>query len=449
VDDSDFFIERVNPENPEEYLTPDGWAPFQTREELIRVRGGDPVTLTVRSTRHGPVITPVEERAGKEILAFQWVSFAPAETFRALVGMAQARNADEFLQAMRGFDDPHQNVVFADTAGAWGYWMGGRIPIRASGVPPHLPVPGWTGEHDWLGWVPFEEKPHVLAPERGYVVTANNAQGRDEGARRVTDGGWFGPYRAQRISELLEARDLHDAESLLAIQMHAGSAFVDRYRRHAVAAFREAGLDTLARQLESWDGVADLASTEATLFHAWWTALRLGFRDEYYGGGGGYFPDRVVEAALEGSISLPPGLAEAAARTAAEYADLPWGEAHQLALDHPLATVPVVGWLFRFGRSGIPRVGGPYSVNVGPFSGARPPFRSAYGPSERHVVDMADPDGSGGFILPGGQSGYPNNPHSFDQLELWREGRLWLLPTERSRVEARSVATLRLEPGAP
>ena len=197
------------------------------------------------------------------------------------------------------------------------------------------------------------------------------------------------------------------------------------------------------------DRLADLESTEATLFHAWWTALRLGFRDEYYGGDGGYFPDRVVEAALEGSISLPPGLAEAAARTAAEYADLPWGEAHQLALDHPLATVPVVGWLFRFGRSGIPRVGGPYSVNVGPFSGARPPFRSAYGPSERHVVDMADPDGSGGFILPGGQSGYPNNPHSFDQLELWREGRLWLLPTERSRVEARSVATLRLEPGTP
>ena len=83
---------------------------------------------------------------------------------------------------MRGFTIPHQNVVFADTAGAWGYWMGGRVPLRASGTPPHLPVPGWTGDHDWLGWVPFEEKPHVLAPERGYIATANNAQGRDERA---------------------------------------------------------------------------------------------------------------------------------------------------------------------------------------------------------------------------------------------------------------------------
>jgi len=299
--------------------------------------------------------------------------------------------------------------------------------------------------------MPFEEKPHVLAPERGYVATANNAQARDEGVRRVTDGNWFGPYRAQRISELLEAREAHDAESLLAIQMDAGSAFVDRYRSYALEAFREAGLEDAARRLEAWDGEADPGSTEATLFHAWWTALRLAFREAYYGGSAGYFPDRVVETALEGRLEIPPGLKAAAARTAAPFGSVPWGEAHRLTLDHPLAAIPVVRPLFRFGRSGIPRAGGPYSVNVGPFNGSRPPFRSGYGPSQRHVVDMADPDGSGGFILPGGQSGYPDNPHAFDQLELWQEGRLWLLPLARDRVEGRTVATVRLEPvpGAP
>ena len=447
VDDSDFFIEKVNPDNPEEYLTPGGWAPFETREEVIQVKGGDPVTLTVRSTRHGPVVTPVEERAGDQLLAFQWVAHYPSGTLGAFVGMTQARTTEEFLEALRGFENPHQNLVFADTAGAWGYWMGGRVPIRASGVPPQLPVPGWTGEHDWLGWVPFEEKPHVLAPERGYVVTANNAQGRDERARRVTDGNWFGPYRAQRISELLEAEELHDAESLLAIQMNPGSAFVDRRIGDAVDAFRAAGLADLAQRLASWDRQADLESTEATLFHSWWRALRQGFRKDYYGGDGGYFPSSVVEKALEGELDLPPGLMEGAALAAAEFADLPWGDAHQLTLDHPMAAIPVVGSFLKFGRSGIPRVGGPFSVNVGPFNGTRPPFRSGYGPSQRHVVDMADPDGSGGFILPGGQSGYPANAHSFDQLELWREGRLWLLPTEKSRVEARTVATVRLEPG--
>jgi len=446
VDDSDFFVERVNPDNPDEYLTPDGWAPFTTREEVIRVKGADSVNMVVRSTRHGPVITPVEERAGDRILAFQWVAQEPAGTFQALMGMARARNVSEFLQAMRDFDDPHQNVVFADTAGAWGYWMGGHVPLRASGVPPQLPVPGWTGEHDWVGWMPFEEKPHVLEPSRGYVATANNKQTRGENAHLINDGNWFGPYRAQRISELLESRNLHDAESLLAIQMHDGSVFMDRYAGAAAEAFRTAGMEDLARRLESWDGRAGLESTEATLFHSWWTELRRTFRDHYYGGDRGYFPDRMLEMALEGNLDLPSELPLDAARAASRFADTPWGQAHRLTLDHPMAQVPIVGALMKFGRSGLPRVGGPYSVNVGPFDGTTPPFRSAYGPSQRHVVDMADPDGSGGFVLPGGESGYPANQHSFDQLELWREGRLWILPTHRDRVEARTVATVRLEP---
>jgi len=388
----------------------------------------------------------VEGRAGNQLLAFQWVAHYPSSTMEAFLGMGQARSAQEFLEALRGFGNPHQNVVFADTAGAWGYWMAGRVPIRASGPPPQLPVPGWTGEHDWRSWVPFEEKPHVLAPARGYVATGNNAQGRNAAALRVTDGGWFGPYRAQRISELLEARELHDAESLLAIQMDPGSTFVDRYLDDAVEAFRAAGLDDLARRLESWDRLATLESTEATLFHTWFTQLRLAFMEQYYDGGRGYFPDEVVERALDGELDLPSDLPLEAARTASEYADLPWGEAHQLTLSHPMADVPVLGSLLRFGRSEIPRTGGPKSVNVADFSGSTPPFVSVYGPSQRHVVDMADPDGSGGFILPGGQSGYPANAHSFDQLDLWLEGKLWLLPTERSGVEPRTMATVRLEP---
>ena len=446
VDDVDFFVERVNSDNPAEYRTPEGWAPFQVREEHIGVRGGDTVSHTVRSTRHGPVITPVEERAGERVLAFRWVAHEPDRTFRALLGMGRARNVDEFLQALRDFDIPHQNVVFADTAGAWGYWMSGRVPLRASGRPPHLPVPGWTGEHDWTGWLPFDEKPHVLAPDRGYVATANNAQGRGDAVRAVSNGHWAPPYRAQRISELLEARPHHDAGSLLAIQMHTGSAFVNRHRSHAVDAFRGAGLEDLARRLEEWDGLADLESREATLFHTWWRTLHRSLMRHYYDGDGGYFPDRMLTEALETGAGLPPELPVEAARTAAEYADLSWGEAHRLHLGHPLRAIPVVGRLLRFGRMDIPREGGPYSVNVAGFGGSRPPFGVGWGPSQRHVVDMADPDGSGGFILPGGQSGYPDNPYSFDQLELWQEGRLWLLPLERGRVEARTVATLRLEP---
>jgi len=447
LDDSDFFLERVDPDQPDRYLTPDGWEPFETREEIIRVKGSEPRSLTVRSTRHGPVITPVEDRAGDQVLAFQWLAHRPAGTFQALLEMNQAKTVTEFVAAMEGFDNPSQNVVFADTAGEWGYWMGGRVPVRASVRPPHLPVPGWTGEHDWVGWVPFRDKPHILAPEKGYIATGNNAQGRGEDARRVTDGGWFAPYRAQRISQLIEATDLHDAQSLLAIQMDPGSAFVERFLPHALDAFRSADRGDLADRLMAWDGLADLDSREATLFHTWWAGLRTSLMDHHYGGERGYFPSAVLERALEGAMVVPAELPVEAARAAAEFADMPWGEAHQLTLDHPMAGVPIAGRILRFGRTGIPRAGGPNSVNVAGFSGVEPPFRVVYGPSQRHVVDLADPDGSGGFILPGGQSGFPDNPHSFDQLELWDQGRLWLLPLNRALVEGRTVATVRLQPG--
>ena len=155
--------------------------------------------------------------------------------------------------------------------------------------------------------MPFEEKPHVLALTGGTSPPPTTPRGGTKRARRVSDGGWFGPYRAQRISELLEAREVHDAESLLAIQMDPGSAFVDRNIHHAVAAFRSAGLDDLATRLEGWDRQADLESTEATLFQSWWSSLHRAFREHYYGGGGVYFPDRILEEALEEAAGLPRG----------------------------------------------------------------------------------------------------------------------------------------------
>ncbi|HSR42607.1 MAG TPA: penicillin acylase family protein, partial [Longimicrobiales bacterium] len=146
VDDSDFFVERADSADPSRYLTPGGSAPFAVRTEVIRVRGRGEDTLRVRSTRHGPVITPVEPRAGSELLAFRWVGHEPSTTAAAILAMNRARTAREFVRALSRFSNPHQNVVFADTAGAFGYWLAGRVPLRAGGRVPLLPVPGWTGE---------------------------------------------------------------------------------------------------------------------------------------------------------------------------------------------------------------------------------------------------------------------------------------------------------------
>ncbi|GMR12135.1 MAG: penicillin acylase family protein [Gemmatimonadota bacterium] len=448
VDDADFFIERVDPSDPTRYLTPEGSRPFTVREESIVVRGRDePVSFEVRETRHGPIMTPVESRAGDQLLALRWVAHDVSTTSIALRAMNMAQSGEEFIDAVRLFTNPHQNVVFADTAGMFGYWMAGQVPLRRSGRPPLLPVPGWTGEDDWVGVLPFDEHPHVINPERGYVATANNRQSRGGSDLLITDGTWAPPYRAMRIEELIEGQALHDAGSLAEIQMDVTSSFALRYKGFAAGILREGGFDEEAASLEAWDGTAAKDSRAATLFMSWRAAMITGLRRRLYGGPSGYTPQRAVERVIDQHHPILDSLAPAAARQAVEVAaGLVWGEAQQLSLDHPLGQIPVIGPLLGFGRRGIPREGSSGSVNVAHSSGGRPPFRMTYGASERHVVDMADVDGSGGFILPGGQSGYPRNPHAFDQLERWLDGELFLLPVRRSNVEAKTVTRLRLVP---
>ncbi|HEX8395440.1 MAG TPA: penicillin acylase family protein, partial [Longimicrobium sp.] len=152
VDDVDFYVEQTDPRDGGRYRTPAGWERFAVREETIRVKGERPVVQRVRASRHGPVLSDVEPRAAGRVLAMRWTAHDPSPEFRALMGMNRARSAGEFLAALRDFRSPHQNVVFADADGAFGYWMGGRVPVRRSGDGV-LPVPGWTGEGDWTRYL--------------------------------------------------------------------------------------------------------------------------------------------------------------------------------------------------------------------------------------------------------------------------------------------------------
>lgn len=450
ADDSDFFIERVDPADTTRYLTPEGSEPFRVREELIRVRGRDePVRLVVRETRHGPVMTAVDAVPGGELLSYRWGAHDPSTTFDGILAMNLANSSGELIAALALFTSPYQNVVFADTAGDFGYQLAGAIPLRRSGRPPLLPVPGWTGEHDWIGTLPYERNPRLLNPASGFIATANNRQSRDSLSLLISPNRWEDPYRAQRITELIEARTDHDAESMRAIQLDVRSGFIARYRDHASTAFRRAGLDSLAVALAAWDGRATVESTETTLFHAWAESLRTGLRARFYRavGGVGYFPQYMVGRALDGGGTSVDSLAVQAALDAAEADGIPWGTVHLLRISHPFQDVPVIGDLLGFGRRDLPRPGDDYTVDAAPFEGNLPLFEVTSGPSQRSVTDLGDLGGGGGFILPGGQSGRPANRHSADQLERWQRGELWRLPLDRSEVEARTVSRLRLLPG--
>ena len=199
LDSQDVFVERVDPTDPNRYITPDGARPFVVREETIKVAWGDPVTMRVRETRHGPVIDDFVRRGENltpqgHVLALQATALDGADTSAegfARVGSAQ--NWDEFLSAVRRIVSPMQNMVFADTSGNVGLISPARVPIRRKGDG-SMPVPGWTSEYDWAGFVPFDEPPRVYNPVGGVIVNANGRLVPSD-YRHFISRDWAEPYR--------------------------------------------------------------------------------------------------------------------------------------------------------------------------------------------------------------------------------------------------------------
>jgi penicillin amidase len=182
----DLYIEKINPENPDQYEYQGKWVDMDVITEDIQVAGGDIVEQTVRLTRHGPIITDVyglgefADESGIDIpdnfaLAVRWTALEPSCVFCAIWKFNKAQNWDEFRTAASGFAVPSQNLVYADIEGNIGYQTPGNIPIRSEGHDGMLPVPGWTGEYEWQGYIPFDELPFVYNPPEGFIVTANNA----------------------------------------------------------------------------------------------------------------------------------------------------------------------------------------------------------------------------------------------------------------------------------
>lgn len=459
VDDVDFFVEQVDSANPDRYMTPEGWAEMTVRPETIQVKGGQPIVHTVRTTRHGPVLSDVENRGGDRVLSMQWTAYAPSTEVVALLGMNTADNAEEFTAALRGFNNPHQNVIFADRDGRFGYWMGGRVPVRRGGDG-LLPRPGWTGEADWTGWLDFDQHPHVLNPADGFVVTANNRQVGPAYPYHITSS-WAEPYRAERIRQLVQAGRELTADDVARQQMDVRDVFALRHLPRAVQAAERARLPDAVRELRAWNGEARMDSRGAALFYTWFDELRTRVGNDEFGGKNVYFPrttmDRILEqgggawvddVTTKGKTESLDELATEAMRTAAQAVGTQtWGALHQTQIGHPMGVVQMLDRAFQLNIGPFPTGGSYYTVNVSGWGARKPPFTNTYGSSQRHVVDMADPDGSGGFVIPTGQSGIPFSRHYRDQTPLWRQGRLWLIPLDRGKAERRAVSRMTLRPG--
>lgn len=451
-DTSDIFVEKIDPADPARYLTPDGPVPFDTREERIGVRGGEDVSITIRASRHGPIVSDAHGgsrqalatygRAEEFALALSATLLDPDDrSAEALFRMNRAESAAEFRAALRAFHAPQQNVAFADIGGAIGMVTAGKVPIRRFGDG-FLPAPGWTGEHDWAGFVPFEELPQHFNPLSGRVLNANNiVAGPDY--PHFLGRGFDTPHRARRIAERLAAQDRADMPAMTALQYDA----LDLAAPELLAVILPMVPDGPAsRLLSGWDGQMLRDRPEPLLYHGWLRHLPKRLLGDAFAptgqeppplanhqlagmlrGDGGWCgdiptPDRQESCTDIARAALDDAVAELSAAHGGDMTAWRWGDAHRARFSGMvLGRIPLLGPLFDVV---VESDGSNSTVNRGTSSlgNDEAPYRHVHGAGLRAVFDLSDLDSSL-FIQAPGQSGNPFSPHYGDLAGDWSLGR--------------------------
>lgn len=477
-DVQDLVIERVDPGDPARYLTPDGSEPFLTREETIDVRFGEPVTVTVRRTRHGPVISDISPDAaavagavpeGEHVLALAYAGFAEGDrTADAFYRLNRARSWDDFVDAMALWGAPQQNVVYADVEGNIGLFTPGRLPLRR-GHDGAFPVPGWTGEVGWDGFVPPDELPQRLNPAEGRLVNANNAVVGPDYPHLIARS-FDEAYRAERIVEMLDdddGRTVSGHEAMLADTVSLAARDLLPLMLDGVRAENAETAEVLAR-LRRWDHRMDRNAAEPLVFVTWLSELhRSLYADEL----GPLYDElwnmrpSVVKRMLtdrpawcddvttDATEDCADAIGRALAATLALLgdgdggtpADLRWGDAHVAPLEHQLfGRVPLVRDLL---SNAVETDGGHFTVNRGGFYGAggERPFAHTHGAGFRAVYDLSDLENSR-FVIATGQSGHPLSRHWGDMVETWASGGHFRIAGDPAALAADGAGTLTLRP---
>jgi len=471
ADTQDLFIEKEGP--GQTYLTPPGLAPpglapsgtagFALRREVIHVRGGADDILTVRESRHGPVISdalPQEAALGQgEVLALAWTALAPTDgehqdPATSLIALDEATTTAAAGEAAGHSLAPVQNLLVADRRGIALYTTG-TVPRRRAGDG-SFPQPGWDGAHDWTGLASGDSLPHVTAPASGHLLNGNERtappdfpvfMGRD----------WPGAWRAQRIRALLEARPLHDVDEFVAMQHDTLSRFaadllpglLQRLAAHPPDGFSARA----AAELVGWDGSMSARAPQPLIFNAWLQefARDMLARNQVGQSITGDWPDFVAlllrpEGARFCGGDCTPALLHAlddsTARIALSQGNAPadwrWWRPHRAIFANPfLSRVPIVR---RAARASVP-VAGDETTLLRAGDGVLGRFSAIHGAAYRGVYDLADP-GRSRFIVTPGQSGNWLSSTAWNLMQNWAAGTSITIPGRPETVRA----TVRLTP---
>jgi penicillin G amidase len=497
-DTQDLYIEKFNPQNPHQYEYQGRWEEAQVIREEIKIRGvKTPHIEEVYITRHGPILTSLpspnkDNLAGQNgtntaalelPLALRWTGLEQCNIISAVQKMNQATTWEEFREALRDWDVPPQNLIYGDKEGNIGYVMAGAIPIRTRGQA-LLPSPGWTGEYEWTGFIPFDELPQVYNPERHFIVTANNRVVDDEYPYYITNE-WLNGYRAWRIRDLLTSKGKLAPADMATIQADQYALPAVEIVPHILSLQANPPLEKAALDvLRTWNYILAPESVGAAIYTTFLNKLQIivfgaMFGDDetlmhgYLGRGSSILAPVNGYASRSKPLlirllnehkdswfadsAIPNGprswdAARSRAFTAAiedlreklgnDITQWQYGKIHQMTYYHVLGMIKPLNKIFNRGPF---QLGGDIdTVNMGA-SLPHQPETVITVPSFRQIVNLADMKSSLSGHSPG-QSGHIASKHYADFIKPWLEVKHHPMLFERGAIEANVEDVLELAP---
>ncbi|MFH6966515.1 penicillin acylase family protein [Flavobacterium sp. FlaQc-28] len=452
-DDIDFYQEKNKTGDLNQYQTPTGFAAYEVRKKTIKVKDTSDVILTIKSSRHGPIMNDLLDRLDKKSpIAMLWTyTQQPIQILDAVYGLSHAKNKEEFRKATELVAAPGLNVMYGDAKGNVAWWATGKLYKHNKGVNTHLILDGSTGKEDIVEYLDFSKNPSAENPKWGYVYSANN---QPEAIDDYLYPGYYLPEdRAKRISGLMDAKSDWDKEAISKMIYDNTSDVAVETVKNLIS---NIDLNTISAEekeavnvLKSWKGTTNLEDVAPTIYNKWvYLYLKNTFEDEMGEDNFNLFlgisiGKQVIANQIKNENSVwwdnvkTKNVKETRKDIVAKsfhetvralqkqlgntIADWKWEKVHTVEHEHPLGKVAALRGLFNVGPFGSP---GSNEVINNLFFGLtnEGKYYVKGGPSTRRIVDFSDIENSWS-ILPTGQSGNPFSKHYSDQAEMYNEGK--------------------------
>lgn len=455
VDDIDFFVESINPDSSNQYLSDGIWRNMDLIEEVIPLKSGKDTTITIRITHHGPVISDVHSllKNTNKVVSMAWTGNWMTNELDALISLNTMKNWEDFSSAVEQFGVPGQNIIYADKTGNIGWRPAVFLPIREEGSS-LIPRPGQYSKYDWKGKVPFGEMPFIFNPDKGFISTANNRT-IGKSFPFYISGLWADPSRAEQIVNRLSIDKKFTVDDMKSIQLD----YTSRFAHDIVPYILETRTENESQivnyaynQIAEWDFVESPKSSAALIFHSILRKMLI----KIYGDEMSLLGENYLNAFTEMKYLCYRNLRDLLKYNSSSWIDdittinkvenldfilrsaviagindienyvgnntnnWKWGRAHQLTHKHKFGDHKILNWIFDLNVGPYESGGSTKTPNAGGYS-FNNPYKQISGASMRRIVDFSNLNNTQ-IILPTGQSGIPNSPHYRDQADVFHNG---------------------------